>query len=118
MAEAFDTEHLRFATNNDCILVSQDEDFLAINAQWQQLSMHTACWYLKVAPDLHGTAQISYVVRQLLSATEWAGVFRQIPLWSCHNRAHRRTARPCKPCGAGVPLAESRGARAGGSTPR
>jgi predicted nuclease of predicted toxin-antitoxin system len=35
MADATDEEHLRYATDNGYIMVSQDADFPSLNSEWQ-----------------------------------------------------------------------------------
>jgi predicted nuclease of predicted toxin-antitoxin system len=65
MAEASDEEHLVYASNEQRILVSQDEDFTILHARWQaEGRIHAGI--MKVPPDYSDEAQISYVVQQLL----------------------------------------------------
>jgi predicted nuclease of predicted toxin-antitoxin system len=65
MASASDEAHLEYATREGRVLVSQDEDFIRIDAQWRQTSRQHA-GIMRVPPDLQGTAQISYLVTELL----------------------------------------------------
>jgi predicted nuclease of predicted toxin-antitoxin system len=69
MAEASDEEHLAYATREGCIVVSQDEDFVALDARWHH-SGRKHGGIMKVPEHLQGSAQISTVVRELLFYTE------------------------------------------------
>lgn len=64
MAEASDEDHLQYATDNGYVMVSQDEDFSILHAQWQGANkQHSGI--LRVPAHFQGTAQISFVVTQL-----------------------------------------------------
>jgi predicted nuclease of predicted toxin-antitoxin system len=64
MAEASDEEHLVYALREEHILVSQDEDFTILHAQWQKAGrVHAGI--MKVPAEYSSEAQISYVVQQL-----------------------------------------------------
>jgi predicted nuclease of predicted toxin-antitoxin system len=69
MAEAIDEDHLVYATNAGRILVSQDADFIILNARWRQTDRSHA-GIMKVPPNLSDEAQISYVVQQLSFSVE------------------------------------------------
>ena len=65
MADASDEEHLAYATNEGRIMVSQDDDFLTLDANWKQQNLqHAGIMY--EPQHLQGVAQISYIVQQLL----------------------------------------------------
>lgn len=64
MADASDEAHLAYATNNGCIMVSQDDDFLILAAQWQKQGQHHQGIFY-VPPHLQGSAQISHIVEQI-----------------------------------------------------
>lgn len=64
MADASDEAHLTYATDNACIMVSQDDDFLTLAARWQmQGKQHQGIFY--VPPHLQVSAQISHIVEQI-----------------------------------------------------
>ena len=69
MAEASDAEHLSYATSKGCILVSQDADFLVLNARWHQEERKHG-GIMKVPADIQGAAQISLLVKALLFYAE------------------------------------------------
>lgn len=69
MAEASDEEHLVYASKEGRIMVSQDDDFLTLDADWQQQNRsHTGIMY--EPQHLQGVAQISHIVQQLLFYNE------------------------------------------------
>lgn len=64
MASASDEEHLQYATDNGCIMVSQDADFLILNEEWQQKKIqHSGIMY--EPKHLQGKAQVSHIVKEL-----------------------------------------------------
>ena len=64
MADADDEDHLRYATDQGRILISQDSDFTGIDAEWREAGrVHAGI--MRVPPHLKGEAQISYAVQQL-----------------------------------------------------
>jgi len=64
MAEASDDDHLRYATENGHVMVSQDNDFLVLDAKWRaQNKVHGGIFY--IPNKLQGTAQIGFIVTQL-----------------------------------------------------
>lgn len=65
MAEASDEAHLTYATEQECIMVSQDDDFLLLDADWKQAGK-THSGLMRIPPSYQGAAQISFVVQQLL----------------------------------------------------
>lgn len=65
MANASDEAHLQYATENGYIMVSQDEDFLALDAKWH-LDEKQHSGIMKVSPELQGSRQISHLVATLL----------------------------------------------------
>lgn len=65
MAEADDSAHLIYATQQARIMVSQDDDFLLLDKQWK-LAGKTHAGIMRVPPNYQGAAQISFVVEQLL----------------------------------------------------
>lgn len=65
MADALDEDLLQYATDENRIMVSQDDDFLALDAQWKQASrQHSGI--MKAPTHLQSESQISYIVQQLL----------------------------------------------------
>lgn len=69
MADASDEEHLDYATTHDLIIVSQDDDFLKLNAQWN-LDSKFHSGIMKVPHDLQGTGQISLLINTILFYVE------------------------------------------------
>jgi predicted nuclease of predicted toxin-antitoxin system len=69
MAEASDEEHLRYATAHDCVMVSQDEDYTALDAWWREAGRAHAR-IMKVSQRYQSEAQISHVLHQLLFYVE------------------------------------------------
>ena len=69
LEEAPDEAHLQYATEDNRIMVSQDEDFTALDTQWRQAGRSHA-GIMKVSQQYRGEAQISYVVQQLLFYAE------------------------------------------------
>lgn len=69
MANASDEDHLIYATEHNLIIVSQDDDFLALHSKWQaDKKEHTGI--MKVSRDLQGTGQIGHLVTELLFYSE------------------------------------------------
>lgn len=64
MAEADDEELLLYATANERVMVSQDDDFATLHAQWQAIGRGHA-GIMQVSKQYQGAAQISHVVREL-----------------------------------------------------
>lgn len=65
LGEADDTDLLRYATDTERVLVSQDADVTRLHAQWQaEKRAHSGI--MKVSGRYQGEAQVSYIVRQLL----------------------------------------------------
>lgn len=62
LAQASDEEHLQYAADNGRVMVSQDEDFLALDAQWQQADRSHA-GIMKVSRQYQGDAQVSHIVQ-------------------------------------------------------
>lgn len=69
LAEAADEDHLQYATENGRVMVSQDEDFTALDARWRQAGRSHA-GIMKISPRYSGEAQISHIVEQLLFYVE------------------------------------------------
>ena len=69
MATASDAGHLEYATGEGRVMVSQDDDFVRLHAQWQQGGKVHAGIIL-LPKHLQGEAQISYAVRELLTYYE------------------------------------------------
>lgn len=65
MAEASDEAHLTYATEQGRILVSQDDDFIRLDAQWRQAGRPHA-GIMRVPPHVQGNAQVSYAVTEML----------------------------------------------------
>ena len=65
MADASDEAHLQYATENGYVMVSQDDDFLALDAQWQSDEKSHA-GIMKVPSEVQGGGQISYLITTLL----------------------------------------------------
>ena len=69
LAEAADETLLEYATQNNRIMVSQDNDFIRLHVQWQQESrQHSGIMF--IAKHVQGQAQISYIVQELLFYAE------------------------------------------------
>lgn len=64
MASASDEEHLQYATDNGCIMVSQDADFPVLHSQWSQKNKKHAGIF-KLPSGIQGDAQISLVVNMI-----------------------------------------------------
>lgn len=65
MAEAKDQEHLEYATQNDMVVVSQDDDFALLHVEWQEKGI-THSGIMLLPKHLRGQGQISYAVRELM----------------------------------------------------
>ena len=64
MADAGDDEHLEYATEHSMLVVTQDDDFTRLDAEWRSEGRpHSGIMF--VPNHLRGTAQISLVVREL-----------------------------------------------------
>lgn len=69
MAEASDEEHLLYAVQHGCAMVSMDEDFLALNDHWQALGL-THLGIFKVSRFLRGKWNIGRIHHELLVYVE------------------------------------------------
>ena len=69
MADASDEAHLQYATDNGYVMVSQDDDFLALDAQWQSDERQHA-GIMKIPSEMQGRGQISHLVITLLFYVE------------------------------------------------
>lgn len=69
MAQASDEDHLQYATANSYVMVSQDEDFLVLDANWHRANRSHA-GIMKVSRQYQGEAQVSHIVLQLLFYVE------------------------------------------------
>lgn len=69
MAEASDEDHLQYATEHGLVMVSQDDDFLALDSQWHTKEKQHA-GIMKVPSEIQGTGQISHLVTTLLFYAE------------------------------------------------
>lgn len=69
MASASDEAHLQYATDEGRIMLSQDDDFLTLDAEWkQQNRQHAGIMY--EPGHLQGASQVSYIVRQVMFYNE------------------------------------------------
>ena len=73
MAEADDEDLLIYATQNERIMVSQDDDFATLHAKWQADKRQHA-GIMQISKQYQGAAQISHVVRELSFYDEAATV--------------------------------------------
>jgi predicted nuclease of predicted toxin-antitoxin system len=64
MSYASDEAHLLYASKDDRIVVSQDNDFAIIHLRWQREGLEHA-GIIKLPGYFHGEAMISIVVREL-----------------------------------------------------
>ena len=64
MSDASDEDHLAYATREQRIILSQDEDFTILDARWRQGGRYHG-GIMKVPAELQGEAQISFLVREL-----------------------------------------------------
>jgi predicted nuclease of predicted toxin-antitoxin system len=69
MAEGSDEQHLRYATDEGCVMMSQDEDFTALAARWHKNGRHHG-GIMKVSTQYSGEAQISHILQQLMFYVE------------------------------------------------
>lgn len=69
MAEASDEAHLRYAARETRVLITQDDDFAALHAEWMRRGdTHTGIMLLP--KHLQGEAQISFIVERLAEYAE------------------------------------------------
>ena len=65
MASASDEAHLEFAASEGRVVITHDDDFLALHANWQAAGKtHAAIIF--VQPRLRGKANIGHLVNELL----------------------------------------------------
>jgi predicted nuclease of predicted toxin-antitoxin system len=85
MAEASDESHLLYATEQERIMITQDDDFLLLDMQWRNRGEKHA-GIMRVPVLLQGQAQISFVIEQVLfyDEAERAGAINY--LTEIHNQ--------------------------------
>lgn len=73
MAEASDEEHLIYAAQHGCAMVSMDEDFLGLHDCWQALGLKHAGIF-KVSRFLRGKWNIGHIHNELLVYVELVAI--------------------------------------------